>query len=112
MTDELSDKTIAFLVANEGVEQVELTEPWNAVESSGGTPALVSLEAGKVQGFNHLDKGDSFDVDEIVENAEVASYDGLVLPGGVANPDQLRMNSDAVAFARAFFDAGKLCYFG
>jgi protease I len=107
MTDELTDKTIAFLVANEGVEQIELTEPWKAVEDSGGTPVLVSLEAGKVQAFNHLDKGDTFDVDETVKDAEVASYDGLVLPGGVANPDQLRTSTDAVAFTKSFFDAGK-----
>jgi len=103
----LQGKTIAFLVATEGIEQIELTEPWKAVEEAGGTPRLVSLEDGKVQAFNHLDKADTFAVDETVETAEVASYDGLVLPGGVANPDQLRMNSDAVAFARGFAEAGK-----
>jgi protease I len=107
MTDALKGKTIAFLVASEGIEQVELTEPWQAVESAGGKPQLVSLESGKVQAYNHLDKADTFSVDETVADADVASYDGLVLPGGVANPDQLRMNDDAVAFARGFFDAGK-----
>jgi protease I len=107
MTDVLQGKTVAFLTANEGVEQVELTEPWKAVEEAGGTPKLVSLEQGKVQGFNHLDKADTFDVDETVEDADVTSYDALVLPGGVANPDQLRMDSTAVTFAKGFFDAGK-----
>src|SRR3954451_17788051 len=97
MADELKSKTIAFLVATEGIEQVELTEPWKAVEGAGGSPRLVSLEGGKVQAFNHLDKADTFDVDETVEQADVATYDGLVLPGGVANPDQLRTDKKAVA---------------
>ena len=107
MPNELSGKTIAFLVATEGIEQVELTEPWQAVEEAGGAPRLVSLEHGKVQAFNHLDKGDEFAVDDVVDDADVSSYDGLVLPGGVANPDQLRMNDKAVAFARGFAEAGK-----
>jgi protease I len=107
MTKELTGKTIAFLVANEGIEQVELTEPWKAVKEAGGTPRLVALEAGKAQAFNHLDKADSFDVDETVESADAAGYDGLVLPGGVANPDRIRTEPKAVAFAKAFFDAGK-----
>lgn len=107
MANELNGKTIAFLVATEGIEQVELTEPWKAVEAAGGSPRLVSLEHGKVQAFNHLDRGDTFAVDDVVETAEVSSYDGLVLPGGVANPDQLRMNPAAVAFARGFAAAGK-----
>ncbi|MBV9486805.1 MAG: type 1 glutamine amidotransferase [Frankiaceae bacterium] len=107
MSNSLSDKKIAFLVATEGVEQVELTEPWKAVEAAGGTPELVSLESGEVQAFNHLDKADTFPVDATVADADAASYDALVLPGGVANPDQLRMNSEAVAFAKSFFDAGK-----
>jgi protease I len=107
MADSLTGKTIAFLVANEGIEQIELTEPWKVVEDNGGTPKLVSLEAGKAQAFNHLDKADTFTVDETVADADVTSYDGLVLPGGVANPDQLRTDSKAVAFAKAFFDAGK-----
>ena len=107
MADQLHGKTIAFLVATEGIEQVELTEPWKAVEDAGGTPRLVSLEGGKVQAFNHLDKADQFSVDETVETARATSYDGLVLPGGVANPDQLRMNDRAVMFVKAFADAGK-----
>lgn len=107
MADELSGKTVAFLVATEGIEQVELTEPWEAVEGAGGQPRLVSLEHGKVQAFNHLDKGDELAVDDVVDDADVSSYDALVLPGGVANPDQLRMNEKAVAFARGFAEAGK-----
>jgi protease I len=104
---ELDGRTIAFLVANEGIEQVELTEPWKAVEEAGGTPKLVAPEAGRTQAYNHLDKADTFEVDVVARDARSEDYDGLVLPGGVANPDQLRMDSDAVAFARAFFDAGK-----
>ena len=107
MADELRGKTIAFLVANEGIEQVELTEPWKAVEAAGGTPRLVAPEGGKAQAFNHLDKADTFDVDETVEKADVATYDGLVLPGGVANPDQLRTIPAAVELAKAFASAGK-----
>jgi protease I len=107
MADQLAGKTIAFLVANEGIEQVELTEPWQAVEDNGGTPRLVSLESGKAQAFNHLDKADTFTVDETVEDADVADFDGLVLPGGVANPDQLRADPDAVDFAKEFFEVGK-----
>jgi protease I len=107
MTTTLQGKTIAFLVAPEGIEQVELTEPWKAVEEAGGTPRLVSTDAGTVQGFNHLDQADAFDVDETVGQAKIAEYDGLVLPGGVANPDFLRTQPEAVAFAKSFFDAGK-----
>jgi protease I len=103
----LEGKTIAFAVANEGIEQVELTEPWQAVEDEGGTPRLVSIEPGKVQAFNHRDRADAFEVDETFEAADADSYDGLILPGGVANPDRLRMDEDAVAFVRSFFDAGK-----
>jgi len=106
MADELQGKTVAFL-ATDGVEQVELTEPWKAVEQAGGTPRLVSLQPGEVQAFNHLDKADTFPVDETADGADVAAYDGLVLPGGVANPDQLRMDSDAVAFVKGFAEAGK-----
>ena len=99
---DLTGRTIAFLVAGEGIEQVELTEPWSAVEDAGGTPKLLSLEAGEVQAFHHLDKGDTFPVDAVVADADPAAYDGLVLPGGVANPDALRMDEDAVAFVREF----------
>ena len=104
---DLQNKKVAFLAANEGVEQVELTEPWKAVEEAGAQPELVSLEEGRVQAFNHLDKGDTFEVDRTVADADPSDYDGLVLPGGVANPDFLRMDERAVAFVRSFFESGK-----
>ena len=103
----LQNKTVAFLVAPEGVEQVELTEPWQAVLEAGGTPRLVSTDSGRVQAYNHLDRGDTFEVDDVVDKVSHADFDALVLPGGVANPDALRQNSAAVAFARSFFEAGK-----
>ncbi|MFN2617651.1 MAG: type 1 glutamine amidotransferase domain-containing protein [Thermoleophilaceae bacterium] len=102
----LEGKRVAFL-ATDGVEQVELTEPWKAVEQAGGEPELVSLESGEIQGFEHLDKGDTFEVQRTVADAGAEDYDGLVLPGGVANPDFLRASEDAVEFARKFFEAGK-----
>jgi protease I len=89
---------IAFVVANEGIEQVELTEPWKAVEEAGGTPVLVAPEAGTVQAFNHLDKADTFPVDVTTADAKLDDYAGVVLPGGVANPDQLRTDEAAVRF--------------
>jgi protease I len=107
MADKLEGKRIAFLVAPEGVEQVELTEPWEAVTGEGATAELVSTEEGEVQAFNHLDKADTFKVDRTVGDVSPSDYDGLVLPGGVANPDFLRMDEDAVAFARGFFEQGK-----
>ena len=103
----LSGKTVAFLVAPEGIEQAELTDPWKAVQDAGGTPRLISTDSGEVQAFNHLDKGDTFAVDQTVDDADAADFDALVLPGGVANPDFLRTQPAAVAFARAFVDAGK-----
>jgi protease I len=106
MPGTLEGKRIAFLAA-EGVEQVELTAPWAAVEDAGGTPELISTEGGHVQAFNHLDKADTFAVDRTAEEADAADYDGLVLPGGVANPDNLRQDEPAVAFVRAFFDQAK-----
>jgi protease I len=106
MADELQGKRIAFLAAD-GVEQVELVEPWKAVEQAGGEPELLSIQGGKIQGFDHLDKGEEFRIDKHVSQAEVEDYDGLVLPGGVANPDFLRMDEQAVAFVRGFFEAGK-----
>jgi protease I len=106
MATSLSGKTIAFL-ATDGVEQVELTEPWRAVERAGGRPELVALKAGQIQGVNHDEKGDSFPVDKPVVEADARTYDGLVLPGGTKNPDRLRMDKDAVEFVRAFFDAEK-----
>jgi protease I len=109
MTDNasLAGRKVAFLVAAEGIEQVELTEPWQAVEKAGGEPVLISPETGKVQAFDHLDKADTFDVDVAVADARVDDYAGLVLPGGVANPDALRLDADAVGFVKAFFEAGK-----
>ena len=107
MADKLQGKRIAFVVAPEGAEQVELTEPWKAVENEGGKPELISTEEGQVQAFNHLDKGDTFPVDRTVSDADAGEYDGLVLPGGVANPDFLRADEDAVAFIRSFFEQGK-----
>ncbi len=107
MAEELKGKRIAFLVANEGIEQVELTEPRKAVEAAGAETELVAPESGEVQAFNHLDKGDTFEVDVTAADADAGDYDGLVLPGGVANPDILRTEPEAVAFARAFFEAGK-----
>jgi protease I len=105
MTD-LNGKRIAFL-ATDMVEQIELTEPWKAVEQAGATPELVSLEEGEIQGFNHYDKADTFPVDRTVDEASTDDYDGLVLPGGVGNPDTLRMDEDAVAFVRGFVEGGK-----
>jgi protease I len=102
----LDGKKIAFL-ATDGVEQIELTEPRKAVEQEGAETQLVSLEEGEIQGFEHLDKADRFQVDVTVKDASAGDYDGLVLPGGVANPDLLRADEDAVAFVRAFVEAGK-----
>lgn len=103
---DLNGKRIAFL-ATEMFEQVELTEPWKAVEEAGGTPELVSLEKGEIQGFNHYDKADTFPVDRTVREASANEYDALVQPGGVGNPDTLRMDEDAVRFFRDFVDSGK-----
>ena len=103
---ELTAKKIAFL-ATDMVEQVELTEPWKAVEEAGGTPELVSLEEGEIQGFDHYDKADTFRVDRVVSEVTADDYDGLVLPGGVGNPDTLRADEDAVRFARTFVESGK-----
>jgi protease I len=107
MAGKLEGKRVAFLVANEGVEQVELTEPWAEAQRQGATTELIAPETGQVQAFNHLDKADTFDVDQAVADVDASDYDALVLPGGVANPDQLRTNEDAVAFTRAFFEQHK-----
>jgi protease I len=106
MADKLQGKRVAFL-ATDMVEQVELTEPWKAVEEAGGTPELISLEEGEIQGFNHYDKGDTFKVDKTVEEASADDYDALVLPGGVGNPDTLRGDENAVEFTRQFFEQAK-----
>jgi protease I len=107
MAQNIQGKTVAFLVAAEGTEQVELTEPWQAVQEAGGTPKLLSPKSGQVQAFNHLDRGDTFDVDEPVADADPKAYDALVLPGGVANPDALRTDKTAVDFVRTFYESGK-----
>ena len=107
MAKQLEGKKIAFCIANEGVEQVELTRPWEAVREAGAETELIAPEEGAAQAFNHLDKGDRFDVDCTFSEADPSEYDGLVLPGGVANPDQLRMVPEAVSFVRSFFAAGK-----
>ncbi len=107
MAESLQGKRIAFLMANEGVERVELTEPLRAVRDAGAEAELLAPEAGEIQSFDHLDKADTFPVDRTVADANAQSYDGLVLPGGVANPDQLRTDGEAVAFVRSFFEGGK-----
>lgn len=106
MANELDGKRIAFLFT-EGVEQVEVTDPLDAVRKAGADVDLLSLEAGEVQMFNHLDKGDTITADRAVADADASDYDGLVLPGGVANPDALRTDEDAVSFVRAFFEQDK-----
>ena len=103
----LQGKRVAFLVAKEGIERVELTEPWQAVEKAGAMPELLSPEPGEVQTFNHLDRADTQRVDRTVADASVADYAALVLPGGVANPDALRTDKGAVAFVREFMESGK-----
>jgi protease I len=107
MDGQLAGKKIAFLVANEGIEQVELTRPWQAVREAGGQPVLAATKPGKAQAFNHLDKADQFDVDVTTDELRIDEYDGIVLPGGVPNPDQLRTDQDAVSFVTHFFEAGK-----
>jgi deglycase len=106
MTDRLKDVRIAFL-ATDMFEQVELTGPWEALGAAGAKLELVSIESGEIQGFNHFDKADRFKVDRTVEAAEASDYDALVLPGGVGNPDALRMDDNAVRFVSEFFDQGK-----
>jgi protease I len=107
MAGTLDGKKVAILVATEGIEQVELTEPRKALEEAGATVELLSTETGEAQAFNHLDKADTFPIDHAVGDVSAGDYDALMLPGGVANPDNLRTHEDAVAFVRAFFDAGK-----
>ncbi len=101
------NKTVAFLVAAEGTERVELTEPWAAVRAAGHDPVLLSPDHGEVQTFDHLDKAETLPVDRAVTEVRVDDFDALVLPGGVANPDLLRTNGDAVGFVRDFCGSGK-----
>ncbi len=102
----LQGKRIAIL-ATDGFEQVELTDPKKALEEAGAITEVVSLKAGKIQGLNHMDQGDKIKVDKTLDQANSKDYDNLVLPGGVSNPDQLRMDPKAVAFVKSFFDEGK-----
>ena len=106
VADKLRGRRIAFL-ATDMVEQVELTEPWKAVEAEGAEAELVSLEEGEIQAFNHYDRADTFEVDRTVEEARADDYDGLVIPGGVGNPDTMRLDENAVDFVRQFFEQGK-----
>ena len=106
MPASLQGRRIAFL-ATDGVEQVELTEPWKAVRAAGADPELISLESGHIQGMKHDEKGDAFAVDHTLAEVDAAEFDGLVLPGGVANPDRLRTDERAVAFVQAFFAESK-----
>jgi protease I len=106
----VQDKTIAFLTSPEGIEQAELTGPWEAVKEAGGQPVLLATSGGtdgKVQAYNHLDPADTFPVDKPVGQADAGDYAALVLPGGVANGDALRVDEDAQRFVKAFFEAGK-----
>jgi deglycase len=103
---DLNGRRVAFL-ATDMVEQVELTEPWKAVENAGANPELISLDEGEIQGFNHYDKADKFRVDRKVEDVSIDDYDALVIPGGVGNPDTMRRDENAVRFVREFCEAGK-----
>jgi protease I len=107
MASDLSGKKIAFLVAQEGIEEVELTKPWKAVEQAGAEAVLIAPDEGSVQAFNHLDKSSTFPVDQSLEDAHAQDYDGVVLPGGVANPDQLRTDERATSFLKEFLASGK-----
>lgn len=106
MSASLKNKKIAFL-ATDGVEQIELTEPWKAIKDAGATVELISIKDNKIQGMEHDEKGDTFPVDKTVNEASADDYDGLVLPGGVQNPDSLRMDEGAVAFVKNFFEQKK-----
>lgn len=106
MADELKGKKIAILVAN-GFEEVELTEPRKALEQAGAQTQIISPEQGKVKGWNHTDWGDELSVDVPLKSAQASEYDALLLPGGVMNPDKLRMNPEAVQFVQSFVDAKK-----
>jgi protease I len=107
MGSALKSATVAFLTAGEGVEQSELQHPWQAVIAQGGQPVLVSPAKDKIQMFEHLDRAETQAVDVQIADARTQDYVGLVLPGGVANPDRLRTIRSAVAFVRSFFEAGK-----
>jgi protease I len=107
MSNELHGARVAFVVANEGIEQAELTAPWQAVEKSGGRPELVATKPGTARAMNHLDWADTFRVDRTTADVRADEYDAMVIPGGVANADQLRTDRAAVDFVRQMFEAGK-----
>ena len=109
MANELSGKRVAFLVANEGIEQVELTRPWDAINAAGGEPILAATKPRTAQAFNHLDKADTFDVDITTDQLRLGEFDAILLPGGIPNPDELRLDENAVRFVREFFQSGKPC---
>ena len=106
MAQQLNGKKIAFIAAD-GVEQVELVQPWQAARDAGAQVELLSFKAGEIQGVNGMDKGDTFKVDRTVSDVTPDEYDGLVIPGGVKNPDKLRMHEDVVQFVRGFFEQQK-----
>jgi protease I len=107
MADELKGKKVAIIATN-GVEQVELVKPREAVEEAGATTELLSIEAGEIQAMNHdLEPADTFSVDKLVGDASADDYDGLLLPGGTVNADKLRMDDDVIAFLQAYFRTGK-----
>ncbi|MEP6670325.1 MAG: type 1 glutamine amidotransferase domain-containing protein [Chthoniobacter sp.] len=106
MSLELEQKRVAILAAD-GFEQVELEKPMKALEEAGATVSIVSPKKGKIQGMNHADKGDQFDVDLPLEHANAEDFDALLIPGGLMNPDELRSTPAAVDFVRAFAQAGK-----
>jgi protease I len=106
MAQNLEGKRIAFL-ATDGVEQSELEQPWQELMKAGAKVELLSVHKGAIQAMRHMDKGDTFEVDGLVADADPSDYDGLVLPGGVANPDMLRANEKAVQFVRRFAEQSK-----
>jgi protease I len=106
MAGELNGMKVA-VVATDGVEQVELDRPWQALEEAGAEPELVSLDGGSITAYDHIDKGDKKQVDAVVSSADPDAYAALVLPGGVINGDFVRADADAVAFVKSFFEAGK-----
>ena len=107
MNDDLKHVRVAFVVANEGIEQVELTEPWKAVVNAGGQPELVAPKPGMAETMHHLDRAGRFPVDRTTDEVQAADFDAVVLPGGVANPDLLRQDAAAVDFIMSMFEAGK-----
>lgn len=106
MAQELQGKKIA-IVATDGFEQAELVEPKQALEQAGAQTHIISLKLGQIQGWNHFDKADYFPVDVAIDQANPQDYDGLLLPGGVANPDQLRTHESVIQFIRSFFESNK-----